>query len=163
MCLSMPRSRRRRRARARCWSTALREARARSLGADHVVDYAQTDFTLSGQCYDLILAVNGYHPIEANRRALCPGGHYVMVGGSAAQVFQALLLGPWLSRGGQATLGVLEKKPGREDLELVKGLIETGAVSPVIDRTYSLCEVPGAIRTIEAGHVRGKAVITVAE
>ena len=67
----------------------------RSIGADHVIDYTQEDFTQNGQQYDLILAANGYHSISDYRRALSPKGTYVMTGGSMAQMFQAMLLGPW--------------------------------------------------------------------
>ncbi len=136
---------------------------ARSLGADHVVDYTITDFTQSGERYDLILAVNGYQPIAAYHRALRPGGHYVMAGGSFAQLFQALLLGPWLSRKGDTTLTVLETKPGRDDLAFLKDLLEAGAIVPVVDRTYSLGAVPDAIRYLEAGHARGKVVVSVSD
>lgn len=134
---------------------------ARSLGAHHVVDYTTVDFTRSGERYDVILAVNGYQPIWEYRRALRPGGCYVMAGGSAAQLFQAMFLGPLMSRKGKATLGHLETKPNRDDLEIVKGLIEAGQVSPVMDRCFSLAEVPDAIRYIEQGHARGKIVAVV--
>jgi NADPH:quinone reductase-like Zn-dependent oxidoreductase len=134
---------------------------ARSLGADHVIDYTREDFTQRGERYDLILAVNGYQPIAAYRRALCPGGRYVMAGGSAAQFFQALFLGPWMSKMGGSQMAVLETKPNAEDLAMVKGLLEAGTVTPVIDRTYLLCQVPDAIRYMEAGHARGKIVVTV--
>ena len=70
---------------------------ARSLGADHVIDYTKEDFTKSGQQYDLILAANGYHPLSAYKRALTPKGIYVMAGGSKAQIFQAMLMGSWMS------------------------------------------------------------------
>ncbi|MBL8095756.1 MAG: NAD(P)-dependent alcohol dehydrogenase [Anaerolineales bacterium] len=134
---------------------------ARALGADQVVDYTSTDFTQSGERYDLILAVNGYQPIAAYQRALRPGGHYVMAGGSSAQLLQALLLGPWLSRKGDTTIAVLETKPGRDDLEFLKERLEAGTVVPVVDRTYSLCQLPDAIRYLEAGHARGKVVVSV--
>jgi NADPH:quinone reductase-like Zn-dependent oxidoreductase len=84
-----------------------------------------------------------------------------MAGGSTAQGFQALLLGPWLSIIGDNKLGVLETKPNRDDLEFVKGLLEAGKVVPVIDRCYPLSKVPEAIRYLEEGHARGKVVITV--
>ena len=134
----------------------------RSLGADHVIDYTQEDFTQNGQRYDLILAVNGYHPISAYKRALSPKGIYVMVGGSAAQGFQALLLGPWMSRSGNQQMGRLEDERDRKDLlEFLKELLEAGKVVPVIDRRYPLSEVPEAIRYLEGGHAKGKVVITV--
>jgi NADPH:quinone reductase-like Zn-dependent oxidoreductase len=134
---------------------------ARSLGADHVIDYTQTDFTKSGQQYDLIFAVSGYHPISAYHRALSPKGIYVMVGGSGAQLFQAMLLGPWLSRSTGKRMDVLSAQPSQKDLVFMKDLLEAGKVAPVIDRRYTLPEVPDAIRYLEAGHARGKVVITV--
>lgn len=134
---------------------------ARSLGADQVVDYAREDFTQRDERYDVILAVNGYQPIWAYWRALRSGGRYVMAGGSAAQLFQAMTLGPLLSRRGGVSLGTLETKPTRDDLEVVKGLIEAGHVSPVMDRCYALSQVPDAIRYLEEGHARGKVVVVV--
>jgi len=134
---------------------------ARSIGADHVIDYTQEDFTNNGQRYDLILAANGYHPISAYKRALSPKGIYVMVGGSMAQMFQAILLGPGISLTGSKNLGFLSARPNREDLVFMKKLLEAGHVVPVIDRSYPLSEVAEALRYLEEGHARGKVVITV--
>ena len=134
---------------------------ARTLGASHVIDYAKEDFTQNGQQYDLILAVNGYHPISAYRRALCPNGIYVMVGGTITQLFQALLLGPRMSKKDGQQLGALTLKPNPKDLPLLKELLETGKVVPIIDKRYSLSEVPEALRYFGEGHARGKEVITV--
>jgi NADPH:quinone reductase-like Zn-dependent oxidoreductase len=134
----------------------------RSMGADHVIDYTQEDFTQNGQYYDLIFAANGYHPILAYRRALSPKGTYVMSGGSMAQVFQAMLLGPWLSMIGTKKMGNMMAKPNNKDLAFLKELIEAGKVKPVIDRCYPLAEVPEALRYLEEGHAQGKVVITVA-
>lgn len=134
---------------------------ARSLGADHVVDYSKEDVTRRDERYDVILAVNGYQPIWEYWRALRSGGRYVMAGGSAAQLFQAMALGPLLSRTGDVRLGTLETKPTREDLEVVRGLIEAGQVSPVMDRCFALSQVPDAIRYMEEGHARGKVVVVV--
>ena len=78
---------------------------ARSIGADHVIDYTQEDFTQNGQRYDLILAANGYHSISDYRRALSPKGIYVMTGGSMAQMSQAMLQGPWISMTGSQKMG----------------------------------------------------------
>ena len=136
---------------------------ARSLDADHVIDYTQEDFTRGGQQYDLILAVNGYHPIAAYRRALRLGGTYVMAGGAAAQFFQALFLGPWLSKSSGRKFGLLETKPNTDDLACVADLIEAGQVMPVTDRCYPLEALPEALRYLEAGHARGKVVIGVVE
>lgn len=134
---------------------------ARSLGADHVIDYTREDFTRSGQQYDLILAANGNRSIFDYRRALSPRGIYVMAGGKPAQLFQALLLGPWLSLAGDKKMGALTSKPNQKDLLLLKELLETGKIKPVIDQRYPLSEVPEAIRYVEAGHAKGKVVITV--
>ena len=133
----------------------------RSIGADQVIDYTKEDFTTSGQRYDLILAANGYHPILDYRRALSPKGIYVMSGGSWAQMFQAMLLGPWVSMTGSKKMGALSAKANPEDLAFVKQLLEAGKVKPVIDRRYPLSEVSEALRYLGEGHARGKVVITV--
>jgi NADPH:quinone reductase-like Zn-dependent oxidoreductase len=134
---------------------------ARSIGADHVIDYTQEDFTRNGQRYDLILAANGYHPILAYRRALCPEGIYVCTGGTLSQIFQSMLLGPWVSRSGGRKMGNLSHRPNQKDLDFMKELLETGNVIPVIDRNYPLSEVPEAFRYFGGGHARGKVVITI--
>ena len=136
--------------------------RMRSIGADHVIDYTHEDFTHNGQRYDLILAVNGYHSIAEYKRALRPEGVYVMTGGSMAQLFQAMLLGPVMSRTGRQKMGNSAHKPNAQDLLVMKELIEEGLVTPVIDRRYPLGETAEAIRYLEEGHAQGKVVITVA-
>ena len=133
----------------------------RSIGADHVIDYTQEDFTKNGQRYDLILAVNGYHSISAYKRALHPEGVYVMTGGSNAQLFQAMLLGPLVSRTGRQKMGNSAHKPNQKDLIFMKELLEASKVKPVIDRRFPLRDVADAIRYLEAGHAQGKVVITV--
>ena len=132
----------------------------RSLGADQVIDYAQEDFTKNGQRYDLILAANGYHPISAYKRALSPKGMYVMTGGSMAQLYQAMLLGPLISMTGSNKMGNLLSRPNQKDLVCMKELLEAGKVVPVIDRRYPLSETAEAIHYVEKGHARGKVVIT---
>ncbi len=134
---------------------------ARSLGADRVIDYTKEDFTKSGQQYDLILAANGNRSIFEYRDALRPGGIYVMTGGSTAQMFQALLLGLWISMLGSKKMGNLAEKPNQKDLIFMKELLEAGKVAPMIDRRYSFEEIPEALRYLEQGHARGKVVITV--
>jgi NADPH:quinone reductase-like Zn-dependent oxidoreductase len=136
---------------------------ARSLGADHVVDYTKEDFTKRGQWYDLILAANGYHSIWDYRRALAPTGRYVMAGGKMAQIFQAMLLGPLLSKKGGKTLGGVSAKQSQTDLVYLKELIQAGKVVPVIDRRFTLGETADALRYLGAGHARGKVVIAVGE
>jgi NADPH:quinone reductase-like Zn-dependent oxidoreductase len=133
----------------------------RSMGADHVIDYTQEDFTHNGQQYDLIVAANGNRSIAEYKRALRPNGTYVMTGGSNKQVFQAMLLGPWISRTGTKKMGNLMAKPNTKDLGFVKELLEEGLVIPVIERCYPLRETAEALRYLEAGHARGKVVITV--
>jgi NADPH:quinone reductase-like Zn-dependent oxidoreductase len=133
---------------------------ARSIGADQVIDYTGEDFTKNGQHYDLILAANGYHSISDYKRALSPKGIYVMTGGSGAQMFQAMFLGPWISMTGSKKMGSLMAQPNNKDLVFIKELLEAGKVVPVIDRRYPLSEVAEAIRYLEEGHARGKVVIT---
>ena len=137
----------------------------RSIGADHVIDYTQEDFTKNGQRYDLILAVNGYHPIFAYRRALQPKGRYVMAGeGSNAHLlgamFQVMLLGPVIARTRKQKMGTFLAKITQQDLVFVKELLEAGKVVPVIDRCYPFSETVEAFRYFDAGHAKGKVVIT---
>jgi NADPH:quinone reductase-like Zn-dependent oxidoreductase len=134
---------------------------ARSLGADHVIDYTREDFTQSGRQYDLILAANGFHPLADYKRALAPGGIYVVTGGSMRQIYQAMLLAPWLSVTGGKKMGGITAHANQKDLVFAKELMEAGKVVPVIDRVYSLAEVPEALRYLVAGHARGKVVIKV--
>ncbi len=134
---------------------------ARSLGADHVIDYTKENFTQNGQQYDLVFAANGYHSLSAYKRALAPKGIYVMAGGTMAQIFQAMLLGSWMSKTGGKKMGGVSAKIDQNDLGLIKELIEAGKVKPVIDRRYPLSEAAEALRYLGAGHARGKVVITV--
>lgn len=134
----------------------------RSLGADYVIDYKKEDFTLGSEKYDLIVAANGYHTLGQYRRVLRPHGIYVMIGGTNAQIFQALLLGPLLSMMGRQQFKTVVAKPNRADLDLMRALVEEGKVTPMIDRRYPLSEVAEAIRYLERGHAQGKVVINVA-
>jgi NADPH:quinone reductase-like Zn-dependent oxidoreductase len=134
---------------------------ARALGADHVIDYTKEDFTQNGKQYDLILAANGYHPLSAYKRALAPQGIYVMAGGTAAQMFQAMALGPLMSKNGGKKLGGISAKTKREDLLTLKEMLEAGKIIPAIDRCYPLSETAEALRYLGTGHARAKVVITV--
>jgi NADPH:quinone reductase-like Zn-dependent oxidoreductase len=134
---------------------------ARALGADHVIDYTKEDFTKNGQRYDLILAANGYHPLADYKRALAPQGIYVMAGGKMRQIFQAMLLGSWMSEKGGRKLGGVSAKTSQKDLLFLKELLEAGKIKPVIDRRYPLHEAPEALRYLGNGHARGKVIITV--
>jgi NADPH:quinone reductase-like Zn-dependent oxidoreductase len=138
----------------------------RSIGADHVIDYTREDFTRNGQPYDLILAVNGYHPLRDYQRALSPTGRYVFVGATTARLLQAMLeanlLGPLASKPGKQQIGSMGiAKINKDDLAFMAELLEAGKVVPVIDRSYPLSEIVQAFRYFEETHARGKVVITV--
>jgi NADPH:quinone reductase-like Zn-dependent oxidoreductase len=135
---------------------------ARSIGADHVIDYSREDFTRSARRYDVIIAANGYHSIFDYRRALNPGGVYVVLGGAMSQLLQQLLFAPVLSRIDDRKFRGVMANVNRPDLLFMKELIEAGAVVPAIDRRYPLAEVPAAIRYLLGGHASGKVVISVA-
>jgi NADPH:quinone reductase-like Zn-dependent oxidoreductase len=128
----------------------------RSIGADHVVDYTREDFTRSGDRYDLILDMIGNHSLSDCRRALTPQGTLVWVGGPLTGMPKAVVVSPFVSQ----NLVVLIAKRKKEDLMVLQELLEAGTVTPVIDRSYSLGEVPDGIRYLEEGHARGKVVIT---
>jgi NADPH:quinone reductase-like Zn-dependent oxidoreductase len=133
----------------------------RSIGADHVIDYTKEDFTQNGQQYDLILAVNGYHPISNYLRALSPKGIYVVAGGSMVQLFQAALQERRTSKtGGQKTY-VVSLVQSQKDLIFMKELLESGKVVPVIDGCYPLSKAAEALRYFETVHAKGKVVISV--
>jgi NADPH:quinone reductase-like Zn-dependent oxidoreductase len=137
--------------------------RARSLGADHLIDYTREDFTRNGQSYDLILAANAYHSIFDYRRSLSRNGICVRSGGKAS--LQAMLLKPLLSLvlsllGGKKICGMIAKL-NKKDLVLLKDLLEAGKVVPVIDRRYPLSNTAEAIHYLEEGHAQGKVVLTV--
>ncbi|MFW9926959.1 MAG: NAD(P)-dependent alcohol dehydrogenase [Candidatus Thorarchaeota archaeon] len=133
----------------------------RSIGADHVLDYTQEDFTKSGEQYDLILDVAAYRSIFNYKRVLSPKGIYVCTGGSMGKWIQAMLLGPLISMRGSKKLGSGGiAQPNHEDFLYLKGLLETKKVVPVIDRSYPLSEIVEAFKYLEEGHARGKVVIT---
>ena len=132
-----------------------------SIGADHAIDYTKDDFTQEADKYDLILGVNGHKPISAYKHTLNPNGIFVHVGGSSAQMFQAMTLGPWISMTGSKKMGTFLQRPNQKDLLFLKELLDAGKVKPVIDKCYKLSEVPEAFRYFEEGHAQGKVVITV--
>jgi NADPH:quinone reductase-like Zn-dependent oxidoreductase len=134
---------------------------ARVIGADHAIDYTRDDFTKRTQRYDLILGVNGSKPISAYKRTLHPNGIFVHVGGSGSQMFQTMLLGPWISLTGSRKISSFLQRQNQKDLVFMKELLESGKVKPVIDRSYKLSEVPEAFRYFEEGHAQGKVVISV--
>ncbi len=142
----------------------------RALGADQVIDYTQEDFTQSGQRYDLIVDIPGNHSLSDCRRALTPKGTYVLIGhdhfgklghrflGSLPRFLKLIVMSPFVSQLPNLSFSMPNKK---DSMALFKEFLEAGKVTPVIDRTYPLSEVPEAIRYLEEGHTQGKVVITV--
>jgi NADPH:quinone reductase-like Zn-dependent oxidoreductase len=130
-----------------------------SIGADHVIDFTQEDFTRTGQRYDLILDLVAHRSVFDNRRALGPEGRYVLAGGSLARILELLLLGPLLSMGGRK-MGILGYQANKGLARMVE-LFEAGTVVPVIDRTYGLPEAAEALRYLGEGQALGKVVIAV--
>ena len=132
----------------------------RSIGADHVIDYTQEDFTKNGQHYDLIIDVVAYRSIFDYKRALSPEGICVFIGGSMPAVFLAATLGPLILMTGKKKISILAWRPNtKKDLNFLIELFEAGKVVPVIDKVYPLRETAEAFRYLEAGHARGKLVI----
>jgi NADPH:quinone reductase-like Zn-dependent oxidoreductase len=134
---------------------------ARSIGADHIIDYTREDFTKSGQRYDLILAANAHHSIFDYSRALSQDGRYVMAGGGGVQALLVALLGPLLSRIGRKKICFFIANINQKDLVFLKDLLEAGKVVPVIDRRYPLSDAAEALRYLAEGHAKGKIVLTV--
>ena len=132
----------------------------RSLGADHVIDYTQEDFTQNGKQYDMILDVIAHRSVFAYKRALRPNGSYFFVGGSVATLFQILFLGPWIRRTTGKKTRILAVHPNLKDMVYITELCEAGKVVPVIDRRYPLSEVPEALRYFGEGRARGKVIIS---
>ncbi|MBS4195180.1 NAD(P)-dependent alcohol dehydrogenase [Lederbergia citri] len=130
-----------------------------AIGADHVIDYTEEDFTQRGKFYDLILDVVGTRSIFDYKRVLNPKGKYVMIGGSMSLILQLLLLGPMIYKTESKKMSILVHKPNKNDQNFLKELFITGKLVPVIDRRYSLSQVPEAIRYLGEGHAKGKVVV----
>ena len=136
----------------------------RSIGADQVIDYTSEDFADGRRRWDVILDIGGSSSLKRLRRALTPRGTLVIVGGEGGgrwlgvvnRLIQAMALSPFVGQ----KLSAFVSKENHEDMLVLKELIESGKVAPVIDKTYPLSEVPEAIRCLEAGQVQGKVVIT---
>jgi NADPH:quinone reductase-like Zn-dependent oxidoreductase len=137
----------------------------RSLGADHVIDYTKEDYTQGASSYDLIVDMAGSRSLLDNKRVLKPEGIFVIVGGPKggdflgpmAVVLKALVLSPFISQ----DMGMMLAQSNKEDLAFIADLIQTGKVTPVIDRHYPLSQVPEAVAYVEEGHARGKVIIDV--
>jgi NADPH:quinone reductase-like Zn-dependent oxidoreductase len=133
----------------------------RSIGADHVIDYTQEDFTRIGQSYDLIYDAVGNRTVSDLKRTLSPKGICAVMGfTSLGLMFQVMLMGPLVSMTSNKKFGTMVTKANQKDMLFLASLLETGKIKPVIDRRYTLNEVPEALRYLEKGHARGKVVIT---
>ncbi len=141
----------------------------RSLGADHVIDYTKEDFTKGDQRYDVILDNVGTQPLSGFRHVLTAKGICVMIGGGGpndggligplGRPVKALLISPFISQ----KMGMMMAKQSKDDLKILADLMQSGKVTPVIDKTYPLSQIADAIRYLEQGHARGKVIVTVAQ
>ncbi|MBH1940763.1 NAD(P)-dependent alcohol dehydrogenase [Mobilitalea sibirica] len=132
----------------------------KDLGADHVINYNEQDFTKGGKKYDLVLAVNGKNSLTEYKHILTKRGIFVVVGGALSQLIKTMLFGAFMSIGGKK-MTFLAAKPNMEDLEFIIKLVQEGKINPVMDRRYSLHETAEAMRYLSEGHARGKVVINV--
>jgi NADPH:quinone reductase-like Zn-dependent oxidoreductase len=133
----------------------------RSLGADHLVDYTQEDYTGSGILYDRVLDVIAHRKASDYRRVLKPNGVFAMIGGSMGSLLLRMMVTePLLSKFRSKKLGIMGYRPNREDLDYLNRLFEEGKVKPVIDRCYPLSETADAFRYFGTGKVRGKIIIS---
>ena len=135
--------------------------KARTIGADHVIDYTRENFTRSGLRYDLILGANAHHSIFDYRRALSQNGTFVLIGGGLARMLQAMSLQPLLSLIGNKKMRFFIAKVNATDLLALKDLLETEKIIPIIDRQYPLAGVAEAISYRGEGHAQGKVVISI--
>ena len=137
----------------------------RSLGADHVIDYTREDFTKAAERYDVIIDTVGTHSVPDYRRVLTPAGQYVMIGSATIGRWfgwleipvEAWILSPFMSQ----KFGMMLAELNKEDLAVLGDLMQSGKVTPSIDRTYKLRDAAEALRYLEKGHARGKVVLTV--
>ena len=136
-------------------------AMVRSLGANQVIDYTQTDITQTGQQYDLIIDAAAYRSVFDWLPTLTPQGTYVLVGGATPRFFQAMLLEPMITQITRKQVKCLTAAVQQDDLRVLKNLVETGKIVPYVDRTYPLAEVPAAIRYLEQRQVQGKVAIQI--
>jgi NADPH:quinone reductase-like Zn-dependent oxidoreductase len=134
----------------------------RSIGADHVIDYTRRDVTRDDRQDDWIVDAVGNRSIFEWRRVLKPGGVYRTAGGPTARILEAVLLGPLMRFMGNRRMGLLWWKPfKREEVAILTGLLESGRIKPVIDRSFPLYEVPQALEYLEGKYAHGKVVVTV--
>ena len=134
----------------------------RSIGADHVIDYKTEDYSENSQLYDLIIDMVGNHSLSKNRQVLKPGGTFVIVGGESgdwlgplAAPIKAMMYSPFVDQ----EFVMLMAQMRQSDLAVLADLMKAGKLTPVLDRSYALSEVPAAIRYSEEGHAKGKIII----
>lgn len=135
----------------------------RQIGAAQVIDYSQTDFTAEDESYDIIVAANGYHPLEHYRRVLAPAGTYIVTGGKWRQLIQVMRKGRSLSRRGDQTFTSVSSKPDKQILQSISGLLQQGRLIPLIDKVFPLSETADAFRYVLDEHPQGKVIIRIAD
>ncbi|MBB4826396.1 NADPH:quinone reductase-like Zn-dependent oxidoreductase [Sporosarcina luteola] len=133
----------------------------RSIGADHVIDYSKERFTQHEGYYDLVLGVNGSNSLSAYKRVLKSNGIFVHVGGSEAQLYKTLFFGPFTSMTGSKKISSLLQRANQKDLHVLKELLETSKVKPIIDKRFTLNEITEAFEYFQEGHAQGKVLITI--
>ncbi|MCU0480686.1 MAG: zinc-binding dehydrogenase, partial [Anaerolineae bacterium] len=135
----------------------------RSIGADHVIDYTKTDFTKTGQQYDLIYDAKGNRSVADFQRALKPNGMAIMAGFTTLWHMIRFNIGSKrVSKRGTQKIGIMPTATrAKADLLILKDMIEAGKITPIIDRCYPFSELPQAVAYVEKGHARGKVVVTV--
>lgn len=136
-------------------------ARIKALGADFVIDYTKEDFTKNGRVYDLIHGANGYLPIVTYLKSLSQQGIYVMSGGAMKQMFQAMLLGPLLSKKDGKRIGAVSSKPCQRDLQVIADLLASNQITPVIAKVLPLNQTASAFEHFEKGHSEGKVIVKI--
>ncbi len=132
------------------------------IGADEVIDYTKEDFAKNGRSYDLILDIVGNRTLADYKTALNPTGTCVMIGFTTLpHMFKVMVQGSWHSRRTQQKILILNAEINREDLKVLRELIESGKVKPVIDKTYPFMKLPDAVDYVFDGHARGKVVVAI--
>ena len=137
---------------------------AGSLGADHIIDYTREDFTKNGKYYELIFVANGNHSLVEYKRSLSPKGICELAGGGGTSIFQILtgmLQGMWISKVEGKKIGSFLANINQKDFGVIKELLKSGKIKPVIDRRYPLNETAEGLRYVGKGHAKGKVVVTV--
>jgi len=142
-----------------CSSRHIEKAKAN--GADYVIDYKKEDFTKGDKKYDLILAANGYHTLKEYKRVLAPQGIYVVSGGKMAQIFQAMIIGPFMSKKNGQTFVSVASAPSQADLSYLSTLLGEEKIVPFVDKQFSIEQTKEAFSYLVEGHASGKIIISI--